>query len=83
MSLNTSTCYYVNTSSQIQVARITNIPNWYFERVVFPGQRLMFEAPVTATLEIHTRVASIAVPDDRIPCEELQVHYASAATVLA
>jgi hypothetical protein len=29
-------CCYVNATSQIQVSRITNIPNWYFERVVFP-----------------------------------------------
>ncbi|MEO1447426.1 MAG: DUF1830 domain-containing protein, partial [Cyanobacteria bacterium J06635_11] len=37
-------CCYVNVTSKIQVARVTNIPDWYFERVVFPGQRLMFEA---------------------------------------
>ena len=41
---NSILCCYVNVTSNIQVARITNIPNWYFERVVFPGQRLMFEA---------------------------------------
>ena len=29
-------CCYVNASSKIQIARITNIPGWYFERVVFP-----------------------------------------------
>ena len=41
---NVLLCCYVNATSQIQVARITNIRNWYFERVVFPGQRLVFES---------------------------------------
>ena len=39
-------CCYVNATSKIQIARISNIANWYFERVVFPGQRLVFEAPL-------------------------------------
>ncbi len=41
---NSILCCYVNATSRIQIARITNIANWYFERVVFPGQRLVFEA---------------------------------------
>jgi len=36
-------CCYQNHSSQIQVIRIADMPDQYFERVVFPGQRLMFE----------------------------------------
>jgi hypothetical protein len=52
-------CCYVNASSQIQIARITNIENWYFERVVFPGQRLVFEALPQAQLEIHTGMIAI------------------------
>ncbi|MGR3279081.1 DUF1830 domain-containing protein, partial [Acaryochloris marina NIES-2412] len=38
-------CSYRNHSPHVQVVRITNIPNWYFERVVFPQQHLMFNAP--------------------------------------
>lgn len=64
---------YVNATSSIQVARITNIANWYFERVVFPGQRLVFEAPVTANLEIHTGMMASAILSDTIPCERLVV----------
>lgn len=66
-------CCYFNTTSQIQIARITNIPNWYFERVVFPGQRLMFEAPPEAHLEIHTGKLSSAILSDNIPCTSLQI----------
>jgi hypothetical protein len=66
-------CCYVNTSSQIQIARITNIENWYFERVVFPGQRLIFEAPLEAYLEIHSGMMASAILSDRIPCQQLLV----------
>ncbi|MEM9903671.1 MAG: DUF1830 domain-containing protein [Cyanobacteria bacterium P01_D01_bin.44] len=64
-------CCYVNATSKIQVARITNIPNWYFERVVFPGQRLVFEAIPHAQLEIHTGMMASAILSDTIPCERL------------
>lgn len=66
-------CCYVNATSQIQVARITNIPNWYFERVVFPGQRLVFETIPKALLEIHTGMMASAILSDTIPCERLRV----------
>ncbi len=66
-------CCYVNATSQIQIARITNIPNWYFERVVFPGQRLVFEALREALLEIHTGMMATAILSDTIPCERLWV----------
>ncbi len=66
-------CCYVNATSQIQVARIANVPQWYFERVVFPGQRLMFEAPRDARLEVHTGQASQAILADTILCDRLRV----------
>ena len=66
-------CCYVNATSQIQIARITNIPNWYFERVVFPGQRLVFEAMPQAMLEIHTGMMASAILSDTIPCDRLRI----------
>lgn len=66
-------CCYVNSTSQIQVARITNIPNWYFERVVFPGQRLVFEAVSSGMLEIHSGMMASAILSDTIPCTRLCV----------
>jgi Domain of unknown function (DUF1830) len=66
-------CCYVNSTSQIQVARITNVHNWYFERVVFPGQRLIFEAPVYSYLEIHTGMMASSILSDKIPCQQLIV----------
>ena len=67
-------CCYVNATSQIQIARISNIPNWYFERVVFPGQRLVFEAIRTSALEIHTGMMASAISSDTIPCDRLQIN---------
>ncbi|MGQ9836406.1 MAG: DUF1830 domain-containing protein [Cyanobacteriota bacterium] len=66
-------CSYVNATSSIQVARITNIENWYFERVVFPGQRLIFEAVPEAKLEIHTGTMASSTLTDTILCEKLRV----------
>lgn len=66
-------CCYTNATSQIQIARITNVPNWYFERVVFPGQRLVFEAIPEALLEIHTGMMASSILSDTIPCHRLAV----------
>lgn len=66
-------CCYVNATSKMQIARITNIPNWYFERVVFPGQRLVFEAVSGAVLEIHTGMMASAILSDKIPCDRFNL----------
>lgn len=66
-------CCYVNATSKIQIARITNIQNWYFERVVFPGQRLVFESFAEALLEIHTGMMASAILSDKIPCNRLKI----------
>lgn len=70
---NSIVCCYVNATSQIQIARICNIANWYFERVVFPGQRLVFEAIPEAVLEIHTGMMASAILSDKIPCDRLSI----------
>ncbi|MEG4029990.1 MULTISPECIES: DUF1830 domain-containing protein [unclassified Microcoleus] len=66
-------CYYANVTNLVQVLRIENIPNWYFEKVMFPGQRLMFEAAAEAVLEIHTGTVASAILSDKIPCYVLRV----------
>jgi hypothetical protein len=66
-------CCYVNATSKVQIARICNIQNWYFERVVFPGQRLVFESVPEALLEIHTGMMASAILSDKIPCDRLKL----------
>lgn len=67
-------CRYINATSQIQIARIANIPNWYFERVIIPGQYLLFEAPVDGQLEIHTATEVCAILSDKIFCKHLRIN---------
>lgn len=67
-------CCYMNATRQIQVARIVNIANWSFERVVFPGQRLLFEAPQNALLEIYATDVLV----NTILCELVKVRTAAA-----
>jgi hypothetical protein len=64
-------CCYVNNTNQIQVGRIANVASLYFERVIFPGQRLLFEAPSSAFLEIYTSTIASAVLSERIRCGTL------------
>lgn len=66
-------CSYLNATSSIQVVRITNLENWYFERVVFPGQHLMFEALPQGILEVHTGMMASAILSDQIPCSRLAI----------
>jgi hypothetical protein len=65
-------CSYLNATGQIQVAQIQNIPDWYFERIVFPGDRVLFEAVSEATLEIHTSAPAGEIRTNQIPCAQLQ-----------
>jgi len=63
-------CHFFNHRNQIVIARISNIPNWYLERVVFPAQRFLFEAPEEAVLEIHSPDQR-TIHEDTIPCRDL------------
>lgn len=64
-------CAYINATNHIQIARITNIPKWHLERVVFPGQRLLFESLPEAQLEIHTGRMVSTILADTIQCDRL------------
>ncbi|GAB4380773.1 MAG: hypothetical protein Kow00121_37710 [Elainellaceae cyanobacterium] len=76
-------CYYSNTTSHIQVIKIINIANFCFERVVFPGQRLFFEALADAQLAIFTGSVVSALLKDKIACKDLQVKQGVASTWLS
>jgi hypothetical protein len=75
-------CCYTNGTPQIQVVRITDIPGWYFERVVFPSQRLIFESPFSAHLEIHTGMMASSILSDTIACQDLAMEALSEGLVL-
>ena len=66
-------CMYSNQTNQIIIARISNVPGWYFERVVFPGEQLLFEALPEAYLEIHVGEQNEAILAEKLPCSKLQI----------
>ena len=66
-------CHFFNQRNQVVIARISNIPNWCLERVVFPAQRFLFEAPEEAVLEIHSPEQG-TIHEDTIPCRELCIN---------
>ncbi len=66
-------CYYVNATSQLQIARITHLSVRWFERMIFPGQRLLFEAPLQALLEIYSCTTCTSLLA-QIPCQQLRVY---------
>lgn len=67
-------CFYKNTTSQIQIARLSNITNSCFEQIVFPGEQVLFEAIPEAELEIQTGSKTGGVLANKILCANLQVH---------
>lgn len=66
-------CYYTNSTHKMEIIRITNISNWYFEKTIFPQERLMFEAFPEAILEIHTKIMGSSVLLAQIQCDLLSV----------
>ncbi|MEX0271485.1 DUF1830 domain-containing protein [Leptolyngbyaceae cyanobacterium UHCC 1019] len=70
-STNQILCCYINATHKIKIARIANIPDWYFERVVFPGERLLFEALPEAQLEIYAMKSSVVDLVEFTGCDHL------------
>ncbi|MEQ9666727.1 DUF1830 domain-containing protein [Coleofasciculus sp. G2-EDA-02] len=66
-------CSYANTTSSLQVIRIGNPSAYSFERVVFPGDRVLFEAASEAQLEVLSPYLGQAIKIEKIACRQLQV----------
>lgn len=66
-------CGYTNSTSRIQILRISNIESYFFERAVMPQSSILFETFQGARLEIHTSEMMNAILSDTIPCSELTV----------
>ena len=66
-------CGHHNISSRLQVMKITNIPHWSFERIVFPGEIRLFEAMPEAILEIYDGNGITTVPCQQISCKTIQL----------
>lgn len=62
-------CSHTNVTRRIQIIRITDSPDLRWERIIFPGQRLMFESVPEAQLEIKFSENMSVF----LPCEQLRV----------
>lgn len=66
-------CFYQNQTQFIQIIRIKNKSQSKLEKVVFPGQRLLFEALEDGLLEIQKCGTGSLGNLEKIPCDRLQV----------
>lgn len=71
-------CFYTNCTNKIQIVKFDNTQDLNFERIVFPGQRLLFKALPDSQLEIHTNPTKSSTENlaliEVIPCDHLRVH---------
>ncbi len=67
-------CYYTNSSRTMQHIQLKNSSNFDLEKIVFPQQRILFEAIPQGKLEIYTvqtgKLSCIKI----ISCHNLQVN---------
>ena len=64
---------YHNRTSSLQIIKIENIKNFYWEKVVFPGQTILFNTVKQAELTIYSNDNATAILTDTITCFKLQV----------
>lgn len=68
-------CHYQNSTSRIQVIRVADRQTRNFlERVVFPGQRLLFYASQDSRLQVYSGDAITSLLEETIPCQQLRVN---------
>jgi len=66
-------CYYFNASSERQILKLKISPGLNYEQVVFPQQKLFFEAFPNSFLEIHRNTFTGTDLVDKVRCQSLQV----------
>ena len=65
-------CAYQNLSSNWQTIKITNIPKYYWEKAVCPGEQILFITSIKAILKVFSAENITAVSIDNIPCHQLK-----------
>lgn len=66
-------CAYANSTSDLQFVRIVNVPNGYFDKLLFPKQRLLFKTPPNTELEVYASYQGQTVLVNKLPSVCLQV----------
>jgi hypothetical protein len=70
-------CYYINASRSIQ--QIRYVSDESLDRIVFPGEKIMFESLPESLLEIYTYTTTGLQLFQTIACSQLQVKARSRA----
>ena len=66
-------CYYTNASNQLQQIRLRHSSDLSLDRMVFPGEKIIFEALPEGLLEIYTYTTTGLQLFQTIACLQLQV----------
>ncbi|MFW6357835.1 MAG: DUF1830 domain-containing protein [Chroococcales cyanobacterium] len=66
-------CFYLNNTNHLQILKSRYPVDWVFEKVIFPGQRILFKGLTEAQLEVHTCVPKKILAPDVIFCKEMKV----------
>ena len=74
VKLSKTLCYYFNPTAQIQLIRVTNGHHFNLEKIVFPQQRILFEAMPEAQLEIYNSQSRKPKIAKIIPCQILRAN---------
>lgn len=69
-------CFYKNSTRKLQLVRL---PQSSFERLVFPGEKFMFEALPDGSLEIYTYTTTGISLLEKLVCQDLQVRQKDAS----
>ena len=67
-------CYYTNSSCKIQLIRVNQSLNLNSEKIVFPQERIFFEATPQGQLEIYTTSKTQPRFVQMIPCQNLEIN---------
>lgn len=67
-------CYYANITAQIQLIRVVKNRHLNLEKIVFPQQRILFEAMSEAQLEIYDSRSEKLKIAKIIPCRDLEIN---------
>ena len=66
-------CYYFNSTNKIQLIRLWDGRNYSLEKIIFPSQRILFEAKPENILEVHTKQEGKQLLESIFICNKLKV----------
>jgi len=65
--------YYRNVTSQIQIVRVDQSTSERFEKVVFPGEQILFYSTLESSFDVYTPTSTGLTLAVRVPCAQLRV----------